>query len=267
MKANQSDEVLDVVAELADRRMDPIPLRGSSLFLRYKREAVLVKGQSKTSDLLFHIPDMPAELDENGLPAKPTMRMMYNQRGLGAPLADNPSASNLARPEQYSVVVLAKDANRQSFWSGLNCMTWPSTALIDDSKKTSPHRPVIVAEKDASKSLPSNALMWTSISHLIWYDADPSVISEEQQQAILDWIHSGGQLIISGPDGLSAVNQSFLSSSLPATQLETSSLDTALAERFASAWRIAKAGDDTLFRLPAMRAIPLLQGELKEGAQ
>ncbi len=84
IKANQSDESLDVTTEIVDRKLEPIPIRGSSVFLRFKREAVLAKGQTKSPEILFYVPEMPAEVDENNVPVKPTVRMLYSQRGLGA---------------------------------------------------------------------------------------------------------------------------------------------------------------------------------------
>lgn len=62
--------------------------------------------------------------------------------------------------------------------------------------------------------LPSNVQQWSSIAYLIWSDFPPERFSPEQQQALMDWLHLGGQLIVSG-DALDALNQSFLKPYLP----------------------------------------------------
>ncbi len=65
--------------------------------------------------------------------------------------------------------------------------------------------------------LPSESLCWTSLAYILWDDVDPSVLNTEQQQAMLDWLHWGGQLIISGPKTLDRVKHGFIEPYLPAT--------------------------------------------------
>lgn len=62
--------------------------------------------------------------------------------------------------------------------------------------------------------LPSNVQQWTSIAYLLWSDFAPDRLSPEQQTALIDWLHFGGQLIVSG-DGLDGLNASFLKDYLP----------------------------------------------------
>ncbi len=52
---------------------------------------------------------------------------------------------------------------------------------------------------------------------LIWDDVDPQLLTQPQQQALFDWLHQGGQLIISGPKSLDQLGQhTFLHDYLPA---------------------------------------------------
>ena len=66
-------------------------------------------------------------------------------------------------------------------------------------------------------SLPANALYWTSIAYLLWDDFDPAQWDVDQQQALIDWLHWGGQIIVSGPDALEQLRNSFLRPYLPAS--------------------------------------------------
>ena len=66
-------------------------------------------------------------------------------------------------------------------------------------------------------NLPTNALYWTSIAYLLWDDSDPGLWDAEQRQALIDWLHWGGQIIVSGPDALEQLRNSFLGPYLPAT--------------------------------------------------
>ena len=62
--------------------------------------------------------------------------------------------------------------------------------------------------------LPTNSLCWTSIAYLLWDDSDPALWDLDQQQALIDWLHWGGQIIVSGPDALTQLQSSFLRSVL-----------------------------------------------------
>ena len=46
---------------------------------------------------------------------------------------------------------------------------------------------------------------------------NPDQLDAEQQQSLIDWLHFGGQLILSGPDCLDKLQSSFLAEYLPAT--------------------------------------------------
>ena len=65
-------------------------------------------------------------------------------------------------------------------------------------------------------ALPAHANQWTSIACVLWDDASPAALEPAQQQAMLDWLHWGGQLILSGPDTLDTLRDSFLAPYLPA---------------------------------------------------
>src|SRR5208282_4803239 len=56
-----------------------------------------------------------------------------------------------------------------------------------------------------------------SIAYLLWDDFDPAQCDVDQQRALIDWLHWGGQVIVSGPDALEQLRNSFLRPYLPAT--------------------------------------------------
>jgi hypothetical protein len=63
--------------------------------------------------------------------------------------------------------------------------------------------------------------MWTSIAYVLWDDYDVTALSRDQQRSLLDWLHWGGQLVISGPNSLENLRTSFLGVYLPADAVET----------------------------------------------
>jgi hypothetical protein len=86
--------------------------------------------------------------------------------------------------------------------------------------------------------LPNCSLYWTGVAAVLWDDAMPQNLDAEQQQALLDWLHWGGQLILSGPDTLDALRDSFLAPYLPATAVGTRQLTREDMAPLAAAWTV-----------------------------
>ena len=55
------------------------------------------------------------------------------------------------------------------------------------------------------------------MSHVVWDNYSPDLLSVSQQQAMLDWLHWGGQIILCGGAGqsFSVLRDSFLGPYLP----------------------------------------------------
>ena len=64
------------------------------------------------------------------------------------------------------------------------------------------HYRVILPPPDRRVPLPSQPLAWTPIAYLLWDGLRPNLLTPDQQQALLDWLHWGGQIIVSGPNSL-----------------------------------------------------------------
>ena len=122
-------------------------------------------------------------------------------------------------PHQMLVLVLSKDATTKfAAWNRMSAII-PSAVERDggDIEKLRYYRLVLPMEHD-KPALSSHPLTWTTISHTIWDGYPPDDLSLSQQQALLDWLHWGGQLIISGGAGqsFSLLRESFLGPYLPA---------------------------------------------------
>jgi hypothetical protein len=88
---------------------------------------------------------------------------------------------------------------------------------------------LVVAQKPDQPLLSPHPLTWTSISHILWDGQSPEKLSGGQQQALLDWLHWGGQLILMGGAGsnLQLLQDSFLNPYLPADPSGENALLTA----------------------------------------
>jgi hypothetical protein len=95
---------------------------------------------------------------------------------------------------------------------------------------------VVLPTIDHRVSLPSHWLTWTSIAYILWDGVEPSTLSLDQQQALVDWLYWGGQLIVSGPESLDLLHGSFLAPYLPATTTADVELTAADLETFNLHW-------------------------------
>jgi hypothetical protein len=76
------------------------------------------------------------------------------------------------------------------------------------------------------------------IAYIVWDDVDPSVLTADQQSAMLDWLHWGGQLVLSGPNSLDRLKGSFLSPYLPADSGVAVQIDAARMEELNDHWSL-----------------------------
>ena len=126
-----------------------------------------------------------------------------------------PASLRVLEPHQQLVVVLSKSANDQfARWSqsrstlpnsaggATTRSCWTSSAITAWSCRSSP----------TSRCSRAHPLTWSTISHVIWDGLAPEAVGTGQQQAMLDWLHWGGQLVIVGGAGpaFAPLRESFL---------------------------------------------------------
>jgi hypothetical protein len=122
-------------------------------------------------------------------------------------------------PHQMLILILSKDSTSKFMaWNRMSAII-PSSVERDggDIEKQRYYRLVLPIESD-KPTISSHPLTWSTISHTIWDGYSPDTLTFSQQQALLDWVHWGGQLILSGGAGqtFSLLNESFLGPYLPA---------------------------------------------------
>ncbi len=178
----------------------------------YRREARLLKEKRANLGLQVMLPSA------NGQVPKELVVEMVRPNAL------RPDASwqaNLATlpPHQMLVLILSKDStNKFAAWNRMS-------AIIPVVGRTRRRRyrkaallPAGLPMEADKPALSSHPLTWTTISHAIWDGYTPDTLTFSQQQALLDWLHWGGQLILSGGAGqaFSLLSESFLGPYLPA---------------------------------------------------
>jgi hypothetical protein len=177
----------------------------------YQREARLSKGQRARIGFPLMLPAFPASksLDIELIQPdaiRPDELWPASLRALGA--------------HQMLIVFLTKDtSDAYAPWDRYQAM-FPTAVdrgdptALDRARYFRSVRPL-----DPEKPpLSGHPLTWTTISHVVWDGMSPDNLNPQQQQAMLDWLHWGGQLILVGGAGPSfaVLKDSFLSPYLPA---------------------------------------------------
>lgn len=191
----------------------PVPLMGLPWEVSYRRELRMPKGQRTRASLQMLLTQYPAEKEIAIELIRPD-----------AIRADEIWPAPLRRLERHQmlVVVLSKEANDSyASWKryGFLYPRFLDRYDIQAAEQSLFYR--FVLPQDVTRPLVSpHPLTWTTTSHVIWDGMPPDNLNTSQQQAMLDWLHWGGQLTIVGGAGpaFSVLRDSFLSPYLPAEE-------------------------------------------------
>ena len=171
-----------------DGRLQSVPvlLAGMPQEMVYSREARLVKEQRTRLGMQVMLPARPQGEGLNLELVRP---------GPSAPTRSGRPPSGCS-PHQMLVVVLSKDSTNQfATWSRLSAFVpvdARSAKIRRVLERQRYYRLVLPLEPDKPPLSP-HPLTWTTISHVLWDGLPPDTLSVSQQQAMLDWLHWGGQ--------------------------------------------------------------------------
>jgi hypothetical protein len=268
VKANFGDESLTAAVTVTDREGIPLSLGWGSDSVDFKRNVSLAVGQEKAIDVTLMHPDTPIErTDANGLTEKVTssIRTRYSLRGIGTPILEETFPVKFLEGYQYDLVVMSRDLSRHTFWRGLDCIVWRTSDDLQENR-LAPHRIVDMTEEELASHFPSQLATMTSISHIVINDVSLSVLTEQQQNALADWLHFGGTLIINGPEAVGSIETSQLKEWVPLVNTADGDWSEESQLEFDNAWTIRIAGGEKI-RFQSDRKIPVLTGTLVENAE
>jgi hypothetical protein len=187
----------------------PVRLADQPHDMIYRRDASLIKGQVARLTMPVLMPTIPKEL---GFQLIRPDAIRQDEDWI--------AALRVLEPHQQMIVVLSKTSNDHfARWSQFRA-TLPLIARRDDPLALDKQRYYrMVLPLDPEKPLLSpHPLTWSPISHVIWDGLAPETLGVGQQQAMLDWLHWGGQLVVVGgaAPAFSLLRESFLAPYLPA---------------------------------------------------
>jgi hypothetical protein len=215
-RANQADvqaqlTSFPVTSDGVPQQVDYTPYR-----LLTARPAALPKGQTRYFETLHRI---PADEATSSARLAALERVLVPRSGARDELRDRQPVT-LMPGHEYYLVVLAETPDEYAFYRRLHSVALPP--VFYDDGETQRHFRVVIPERTTGiPPLPTHPLAWTSIAHLVWDNFQPNLLSPLQQTALLDWLHWGGQLVISGPGSMEKLTGSFLEPYLPADRVAT----------------------------------------------
>jgi len=204
LKANLGDFQGEVQTEIVDRSLGRVHLEGMSCELTDHRPAALAKKQQKSLESFAWIP-----------PEARNVNFRLTTAGGGATAIERSMMLRLMPSYQYFFIVLAPGSRFDYLNKRLNSIRFHRLHAESDSGPK--FYEVVTMSPTKRPDLPTNSLYWTSIAYLLWDESDPASWDVDQQQALIDWLHWGGQIVVSGPAALEQLQGSFLRPYLPAT--------------------------------------------------
>ncbi|WP_237722792.1 hypothetical protein [Singulisphaera acidiphila] len=176
----------------------------------YRREVRLLKEQRAKLGLQIMMPRIPKEL---GLELTRPEAIRADEIWQ--------ASLRVLEPFQMLILILSKDeTDLYSRWGQFQAMA-PLSADREDAQVFDKQRyyRMVLPMESGTFPLSSHPLTWTTLSHIIWDGLPAERLTPAQQQAMLDWLHWGGQLILIGGarPSFAALGDSFLGPYLPAS--------------------------------------------------
>ncbi len=216
---------------------NPLDIERTNFRLDTLRPAVLTKGQTKALETTFFA---PRRSEEDG---KLGFFQMEMRAGRSGGVKDERGFNGRSiNAHEYFFVVLTSFEGRYEFLRK-NDDTFPSMCLREENDLDGELRFYHVQAPSIKSRIPLSeySLAWTSVACILLDDVDPVLFSTGQQTALLDWLHWGGQVLISGPQSLDRLKGSFLEPYLPATAGDSCKLDAAALAELNEYWSLKAA--------------------------
>ncbi len=249
----------DVEMEVTDTQGEPVPIGGTRYHLVMSRPVVLPKGQRKTLEFTFFIPQETGE--NSGLFLRHRLR---HARGGNLVLSESEPASQMPN-EQYLLVVLSTNPNAYGYLKRLDSVEPAFDEMVEAFEGGSAlryYRIALPTVKDRVP-LPAHSFSWSSIAYVLWDGGFTDRMTPDQQRAMLNWLHWGGQLIVSGPDSLGHLAGSFLAPYLPAADDGAIPLTGPALQPLNDYWSLTEAKSGKRLALDVAASTPLIGVRLR----
>lgn len=234
----------------------PVRIPSTDYYISSSRPVSLPKGEWKNFETTVFLPT------RNIRTRSASINYQISRNTSGLPQIQSFDGALLMKPHQFHFMVLSTRPDTYSFLEFADSIRLRGSKLTGG--KIDPFYLIVPSIPGDPVPLPRHALNWTTIAYLVWDDYDPDQLEPEHKQAILDWIHFGGQLIVSGPDSLDKLENSFLAEYLPAHFENSRNLTDADIKELNENWTVKLKRNPAEQRtLQISKSVPLLGIDFK----
>lgn len=248
-KSNRDD--LQVVAvESVVRGNEDTKIPGTNFTNEYTRRTSLPKGQSKSIEMQCFVPFAGQSADPLAFGTNNFLRVKSQLLSwpLMTPIMQTPSMkpANELKAHEAQFVVLSPRALSYNFLTVLDAVYWFGDDNVMAGERTRSYQVTLVNPSDNKYAFPHSMLTMTSMAVLLWDDVSPEDLTQSQQQAIVDWLHWGGQIVVSGPSSWGRLQNSFMAPYLPAISADSVVLTDKDFESISNTWVVPdlREGED-----------------------
>lgn len=244
-KSNREDlQVVAVGSVIRGNERTKLP--GTNILNEFTRRTSLPKGQTKTVELQYFVP-FSSKPPADGFNT-PSNQLKFRTELFAWPLmtpilqAPNTKPANEIKPHEFQLIVLSPQALNYAYLSVLDAVSWRGDELMMAEERTRSYHVALLKPENNQYPVPRSLLTLTATAVMVWDDVSVDDLSTDQQNAIVDWVHWGGQLIVSGPSSWSRLKNSFLSPYLPASSAEATELGTSEFDEISDTWMVDDIG-------------------------
>ena len=256
--SNDRDAQAQLRARMTNVRGQTLPVFGTDRWLNVVRDVSLPKGQWKQVETMTFV---TPRSDQVATSATFAYELSFGRAN--RPVESLVQPTIMLRSDEYLICVFDQKPSRFRFLDHLDCVVGFSpvfwSKLRDSSITEQPYHCVYSQPNDPAP-WPRSALTATAIAYAVWSDFDPSTLDGAQQQALIDWLHWGGNLIINGPVGLERLQGSFLKDYLPAEVDQRLDISSEELKRFLKPW--SALPPEIASPTPGCRLKPLVDAQM-----
>lgn len=223
--ANNFDFQADLHSGAVTGESVPIDIDHTNYHLVSSRPASLPKAKPMFFETLYYLPRrfLAEDALDTSKSTLTNLRSHLTAAGGTRMILERNDPPTMMEDQQFFIVVLAANPTSYAYLRALPTVSF-NVPAIEDLNSTVMYYRVANPRVGNIVPMPSTALTWTSTAAIVIDDLDPTKFAVDQQTALVDWLHWGGQVLISGPNSLDRLKGSFLAPYLPAEASETREL-------------------------------------------
>lgn len=189
--------------------------------LASSRPVNLPKGQARKIDFRLLAP----KGNQSNVQSITIGRQFTPRSGLTLDLGSKP-----CRPLEASEYFFVVLTTRPEHFARLQVADWVGTVESDlDNPVQTNNYHLVIPDSENLIPLPETMLDMTSIAVILWDDISEDKLTPRQMQALEDWVHFGGRLIVNGSDASGVLNNTIFAEALPLGSPRTIELSTEAA--------------------------------------